>query len=246
MPDQRALPYQADLRWLGKIRGAARARYRDDRLDLSGCGEKIRKLIADAVAADGIQILVKEVQLFSPEFDEKIAELKTSDAKASEMEHAIRHEINVRVEENPAFYQSLRKRLEEIIEQHRLERLDAAEQLKLLTSLREEIQGEQTWAEDIGLEARGYAIYGLLEQARPMMVKEETAAYNAANRDLASLIDESVEPFTELVDWWEKDDVQRQMRSKIKRHLRASGVGSDAVESLASNIVDLAKVRADR
>ena len=45
------------------------------------------------------------------------------------------------------------------------------------------------------------------------------------NRDLASLIDESVEPFTELVDWWEKDDVQRQMRSKIKRHLRASGVG---------------------
>ena len=246
LPDQRALPYQADLRWLGKIRGAARARYRDDRLDLSGCGEKVRKLIADAVAADGIQILVQEVQLFSPEFDEKIAELKTNDAKASEMEHAIRHEINVRVEENPAFYQSLRKRLEEIIEQHRLERLDAAEQLKLFRSLREEIQGEQTRAKDIGLEARGYAIYGLLEQARPMMVKEETAAYNAANRDLASLIDESVEPFTELVDWWEKDDVQRQMRSKIKRHLRASGVGSDAVESLASNIVDLAKVRADR
>ena len=41
------------------------------------------------------------------------------------MEHAIRHEINVRVEENPAFYPSLRERLEEIIEQQRLERLDA-------------------------------------------------------------------------------------------------------------------------
>ena len=48
------------------------------------------------------------------------------------MEHAIRHEINVRVEENPAFYQSLRERLEEIIEQQRLERLDAAKQLSLL------------------------------------------------------------------------------------------------------------------
>ena len=106
-------------------------RYRDDQLDLSGCGEKVRKLIADAVAADGIEILVKEVQLFSPEFDEKIEALKTDDAKASEMEHAIRHEINIRVEENPVFYQSLRERLEEIIEQHRLERLDAAEQLKL-------------------------------------------------------------------------------------------------------------------
>ena len=113
------------------------------RLDLSGCGEKVRQLIADAVVADGIEILVKEVQLFSPEFDEKVEALQSDDAKASEMEHAIRHEINVRVEENPAFYQSLRQRLEEIIEQRRLERLDDAQQLSLLNSLREELKGEQ-------------------------------------------------------------------------------------------------------
>lgn len=132
LPDPRALAYHADLRWLGKIRGTARARYRDDRLDLSGCGEKVRALIADAVAADGIQILVKEVQLFSPEFDEKVDALATDDTKASEMEYAIRHEISVRAAENPAFYQSLRERLEEIIAERRQERLDAARQLELL------------------------------------------------------------------------------------------------------------------
>ena len=246
LPDRRALPYRGDLLWLGKIRGAAAARYRDDRLDLSGCGEKVRKLIADAVAADGIEILVKEVQLFSPEFDEKVAALRTDEARASEMEHAIRHEINVRIEENPVFYQSLRERLEEIIEHHRLERIDAAEQLKLFTNLKDEIQGEQNRAEDIGLDARGFAIYGLLEQARPMVVEEKKVEYNAANRDLASLIDESVAPFTDIVDWWEKDDVQRQMRRGIKRHLRAGGLGSEAVEKLATDIVDLTKVRADR
>ena len=156
LPDQRALAYHADLRWLGKIRGTARARYRDDRLDLSGCGEKVRKLIADAVVADGIQILVKEVQLFSPEFEEKVAALATDDAKASEMEHAIRHEINVRVEENPVFYQSLRERLEEIIAERRQERMDAAEQLSLLSSLRDDLKAEQTRAQDIGLDARGF------------------------------------------------------------------------------------------
>ena len=246
LPDQRALAYNADLRWLGKIRGTARARYRDDRLDLSGCGEKVRKLIADAVAADGIQILVKEVQLFSPEFDERVDALRTDDAKASEMEHAIRHEINVRVEENPVFYQSLRERLEEIIEQRRQERLDAAEQLSLLNSLRDELQGEQAHARDIGLDARGFAIYGLLEQRRPMAARGEEAVYNVANRDLASLIDEEIAPFTELVDWWQKEDVQRQMRSKIKRQLRASGMATDAIESLAADIVDLAKVRTDQ
>ncbi len=169
------------MRWLGKIRGTARARYRDDRLDLSGCGEKVRQLIADAVVADGIEILVKEVQLFSPEFDEKVEALESDEAKASEMEHAIRHEINVRVEENPAFYQSLRQRLEEIIEQRRAERVDAAQQLSLLNSLREELKGEQTQAQDIGLDARGFAIYGLLKEGRPIQAGEKTATYNAAN-----------------------------------------------------------------
>ena len=246
LPDRRALAYHADLRWLGKIRGTARARYRDDRLDLSGCGEKVRKLIADAVVADGIEILVKEVQLFSQEFDERVEALATDDAKASEMEHAIRHEINVRVEENPVFYQSLRERLEEIIEQRRQERLDAAQQLKLLNDLREELQGEQSQADEMELDARGFAIYGLLEKQRPPRVKDRTATYDAANRDLASLIDEAVTPFTDLVDWQQKDDVQRQMRSRIKRQLRAGGIDDETVESLATDIVDLAKVRTDR
>ena len=162
------------------------------------------------------------------------------------MEHAIRHEISVRLEENPAFYRSLRERLEAIIEERRQERLDAARQLSLLNSLREELKGEQTRARDIGLDARGFAIYGLLERQRPMPVREDAAPYDVVNRDLASLIDEEVAPFTELVDWWQKDDLQRQMRSRIKRRLRAGGVEADAVESLAADIVDLAKVRTDR
>ena len=309
LPDPRALAYRGDLQWLGKIRGAARARYRDERLDLSGCGEKVRTLVAGAVAADGIEVLVKEVRLFSPEFEEKLDALGTDAAKASEMEHAIRHEINVRVEENPALYQSLREKLEAIIEERRLERLDAARQLSLLDGLREEMKGERTLARAAGLGARGFAIYGLLERClperqrlegdlperslpqpqrlegrlperrvserqrlegdlpgrnlsqpqpqQPMAVGEEAAPYdatacNARGRapaslaDLASLIDQEVAPFTELVDWWQKDDVQRRMRSRIKRRLRAARVDADAVESLAADIVDLARVRAGR
>ena len=243
LPDRRALVYHADLRWLGKIRSAARARYRDDRLDLSGCGEKVRALIADAVSTAGVEILVKEVQLFSPEFDEKIEALSTDEARASEMEHAIRHEISTRLEENPAFYQSLRERLEAIIDERRQQRLDAAEQLTLLISLREEAKGEQNQAQDIGLDARGFAIYGLLKEQRPSKIEEQSVTYDTANRDLASALDEAIEPFTNLVDWWDKEDLQRQMRQTIKQHLRARGIAGDDVEALAAGIVDLAKVR---
>ena len=37
------------------------------------------------------------------------------------MEHAIRHEIHVKLDENPAFYASLRERLEKIIEDRKPE-----------------------------------------------------------------------------------------------------------------------------
>ena len=270
LPDPRALPYRGDLLWLGKIRGAAQARYRDDRLDLSGCGEKVRRLIDSAVVADGIQILVKEVRIFSTEFDEKIEALKTDDAKASEMEHAIRHEINVRVEENPGFYRSLRERLEEIIRERREERIDAAQQLALFNSLREDLQSERAQAQDIGLNPRAFAIYGLLERQRqPMQVRDATAAYrlgeatagqpsfspkeagetatdpDAAKRDLASRIDEAIAPFTAMVDWRQKDDEQRRMRMAIKGCLRGSGVDRPTMEALTAEIVDLARTRTE-
>ena len=270
LPDPRALPYRGDLRWLGKIRGAAQARYRDDRLDLSGCGEKVRQLIDSAVVADGIQILVKQVQIFSTEFEEKIEALKTDDAKASEMEHAIRHEINLRVDENPGFYQSLRERLEQIIRERREERMDAAQQLALLNSLRKDLQGERAQAQDIGLNPRAFAIYGLLgKQRRPLQAHDATTTYrlgetttdqpsfspkeagevatdpDAAKRDLASRIDEAIAPFTAMVDWQQKDDEQRRMRVAIKGCLRRSGVDSPTIEALTAKIVDLARTRTD-
>ena len=149
-------------------------------------------------------------------------------------------------EENPVFYQSLRERLEDIIERRRQEQVDDAQQLSLLNHLREEMKGEQTRARDIGLDARSYAIYGLLEQKRPMTVREKPAAYNVANRDLASRIDGAVTPFTDLIDWQQKQDLQREMRREIKQQLRDSGTADEVVESLTTDIVNLAKARGDR
>ena len=115
-----------------------------------------------------------------------------------------------------------------------------------LSSLRDEVKGEQAKAEDLGLNPRGYAIYGLLEKRQSSLGDEGAAPHNGALGNLASTIDEVIEPFTELVDWHQKDDVQRQMRSRIKGQLRASEFEPEAMESLTADIVDLAKVRHHR
>ena len=241
LPDPKALPYADDLKWLGKIRGRARAKLRDDHLDLSGCGEKVRQLIEGAIHADGIQILVSQVSLFSKEFEERLEKLKSDEAKASEMEHAIKHEIHVHLDENPAFYESLRERLEKILEDRRLERISSAEQLLLFQKLREEAEQPHQAAANLGLDETAFAIYGVLEKSGASLVGE-----GDVQKGLASVIGEEVQKYTSVVDWQNKEDLKRQMRRDVGRKLRRSGVDTDASVELAEDIVDLARARFGR
>lgn len=240
LPDPAALPYAADARWLGKIRGVAAAKFRDDRLDISDCGAKVRKLIEDAVIAERIEILVKRVSLFTPDFDKKIKELKSDEARASEMEHAIRHEIHVKLEEDPAFYESLREKLEKIIADRRERRVEAAKQLHLFETLLSEMRGHAEAAAELGFDETGLAVYGLLRGKRAEGPVDE------AKKELTELILEQVESHVTIVDWVHKDDVQREVRRVLKRQLKAAGYPADKIESLTGDIVDLMKVRRGR
>jgi type I restriction enzyme R subunit len=247
LPDPRAMSYRDDMRWLGKIRQAASSRYRDDKLDISDCGAKVRQLIEDAIVADGIQILVAKVALFSKEFDQKLDALKSDEARASTMEHAIKHEIHVKLDENPVFYQSLRQRLEEIIADRKAERIDAADQLKLFDRLMTEMKGVAEAATDMGLTDTGFAIYGLLQrELAPLKAAEPALQYNESAKELASLLDEAIEPHTAIIDWTQKAEVQKEMRKQVKRQLRAAQVDPEKAERLAATIVDLAKARKGR
>jgi type I restriction enzyme R subunit len=250
LPDPRALPYVADARWLGKIRGTAAAKYRDGKLDISDCGAKVRELIEEAVIAEGIQILVKQISLFTPEFEEKLKTLKSDEARASEMEHAIKNEIHVKLDENPAFFRSLRERLEQIIDDRKAKRIDAAQQLKLFEALTKEIRGHGDAAEQAGLSETGFAIYGLIAEPKPLMLAEPKGPtygkVDEAKKELASILEEQLSPQVAIVDWHHKDDVQREMRRLIKRQLRAAGYPTNKIDSVAESVVDLLKRRGGR
>lgn len=247
LPDARALPYVGDARWLGKIRGAAAAKYRDEKIDISDCGAKVRALIEEAVIAEGIQILVKQVSLFTPEFEDKLKALKSDEARASEMEHAIKKEIHVKLDENPVFFVSLRERLEQIISDKKAKRVDAAQQLKLFDALTKDLRGHADAAERLGLTETGFAIYGLLVQPKGTRAAELQAAYGAktddAKKELAALLEEQLDAQVAIVDWANKDDVQREMRRLIKRQLRAASYPSDTIDAVAESIVNLLKRR---
>ena len=68
MPDAAANPFHADLKSLGKVVIGCRNRYRDEQLDIVGCGEKIRDLIEEHVSATGVDPHVTPTKIFDVEF----------------------------------------------------------------------------------------------------------------------------------------------------------------------------------
>ena len=241
LPDPRALPYRQDLIWLGKIRGTAQTRFEGKPPDIGDCGAKVRKLIEEAVIAEGIQILVKEVSIFSSDFDDKVNQLRSPESQASEMEHALKHEIHVHMDENPAFYGSLLEKLEKLIEARQKHRMEAAKRLELLKGMLREIRSVSNVAAEAGMDEFAHAVYGLLEPS--FKVAEPRVKYDAGTKELAELLVEAIQTDLKIIDWSSKENVQKVMRQKLKKQLLAGRIEPSRIENIAQGIVNLARAR---
>ena len=118
LPDAAANPFLQDLKRLGKISVGARNLYRDEQLNIAGAGEKVRELIEEHVYSTGIDPKIPPVDLLAGNYEEVLGGYKSSRAKASEIENAIKHHIKVNIEDDPEYYKNLSERLEDIIKKH--------------------------------------------------------------------------------------------------------------------------------
>jgi type I restriction enzyme R subunit len=115
LPRPEALPYTADAKRLAHIYARARNRYKDTPVLGKDVGAKVRKLIDDHVVCLGIDPKVPPIQLGDGDFASHVAAQASDRAKASEMEHAIRHHIRKHLDEDPVLYQRLSERLHDLL-----------------------------------------------------------------------------------------------------------------------------------
>ncbi|MCA1011766.1 type I restriction endonuclease subunit R [Halobacillus halophilus] len=235
MPNPIAKPYLSDLQWLGKIRKLAKSRYHvEDGMDISDCGEKVRKLIEEHIYASSPNILFEPIDILSNRFDEKLEEIKSPEAKAAEMEHAIKHEIRIKLEENPVHYTSLKERLEELIDKRRERQMSIDELLEEYKDIREEMRNTAEESKEHGFEPKQYPFFQLLE-------KELSDHGEESVKELTHIITDVIRSYA-VIDWTEKDDVKREMRKRIKKQLRASNCPGKQVENVARQVMSLAEV----
>jgi len=239
MPDPVVDLYLEDFKFLGTIREGARNLYRDERLSLKDCSKKVEELIHAHIETSGMENILEPISITAPDFHEKLEIKGSSSAKASHVEYAIRQTITEKTAMDPVFYGSLKDRLEEIIEEYRKERKDEAQLLIDLMELGNKEKERETFARSLGLEdAREFSFYGLLSSFRETMFSDSDEKQVAFTKEIIQVIKDK-----RVIDWVEREDIQKEMRRKIKRLLKSNECPEDKVEPLTREIVSLARIQ---
>ena len=244
LPNRAAHAYRVPARRFGYILAVAKERYKDEALNLRGAGEKIRRLINEHLISLGINPKVPPVELLDSEFVQKLDKNSGGDdeAKASEMEHAIRKHCTVHHDEDPAFYGSLSEKVEALITQHRDDWSRLAEELEKLRG--EAIVGRQSGEEGMSREATTFFqhIVNEVYVGAEIPVRDRTKL-QALMEALVVLLQETIGS----LGFWQNADKQRRLRGEIMKALILSGIDAvkDKHERIAVEIMSLAKNRHD-
>lgn len=240
LPDPKGLeePYASDLKWLARLRVVARRAHYQEPFDPKDYGAKVGEIINKHLSVDGVEQLLAKRDILDPAFKQHLGSLASAEAKAAEIEHAIKHEIHVHRDENPTAYASLWEQLERIVNERREARISAAAALARLEEIADGVSDARagTSGKANGLSGTAGAILPFLDGTAADGMRAGTAT------DMAN----ALERFAMVVDWQHKEDVQRQMRRAIKERLRPLGMEAGQIEAATAKVMDVARARLAR
>jgi len=244
LPHQAAHPYRVPAKRFGYILRVAKERYKDTSLSLGDAGQKVKDLINDHLISLGINPMVPPVELLADDFIENLHKHAggNAEAKASEMEHAIRKHCTVHHDEDPAFYKSLSEKVANLIDKYQDQWELLADELEKLRA--EAIEGRQSGEDGMSKEATTFFSHIANEAFADGKVPKEA---KAEMKKLMEAIVDTLQDSIGSIDFWTNADKQKKTRSEIKTALTLTGIKElkQNRERVAVEIMKLAKNRHD-
>lgn len=241
LPHPSGNPYRGPARRLGYLLRMIKERYKDESLNISDAGGKVRALINEHLIDLGINPRIPPVELMSPDFLARVGHHSggNAEAKASEMEHAIRKHCTVRFDEDPAFYKKLSEKLDKLIEDHRNQWNLLAREMESL--IQEARQGRATDESGLGRKAAAF-----VDHVADLAFDGEVPEPH--RKKFGSLMVEVVETLQstiDIIDFWRKPIEVKRLKGDVGTALLLSGIPQLAEhhERIAVEIVKLAEKR---
>jgi type I restriction enzyme R subunit len=244
LPHASAQPYRVPAKRFGYILQVTKERYKDASLQLGDAGAKVKALINEHLISLGINPKVAPVELLAEDFLQRLHDHAggNSEAKASEMEHAIRKHCTVHHDEDPSFYKRLSEKVDALIEQHHDQWDLLAEKLAELRT--EAAQGRQQGEDGMSREATTF--YEHIVQvgfAGGPVLPGDKPALKALMESLVELLQDTIGS----IDFWQSPDKQKRLRGEIKAAIGKTNLThlKTQRERVAVEVMKLAKNRHD-
>jgi type I restriction enzyme R subunit len=245
LPHASAQSFRVPAKRFGYILQVAKERYKDESLQLGAAGEKVKALINEHLVSLGINPKVPSVELLAEDFLQRLQQHAggNDEAKASEMEHAIRKHCTVHHDEDPAFYKKLSEKVDALIERHHDEWDLLVEKLEELRT--EAVAGRKQGVEGLGTEASTfYEHLAEVAYGSSAVPSADLPAFKALMATLVELLQDTIGS----IDFWQSADKQKRLRGEIKTAIARAGLEVVLAqrERVAVEVMKLAKNRHDQ
>ncbi|WP_198134499.1 type I restriction endonuclease subunit R [Geotalea uraniireducens] len=242
LPHASGHPYRGPARRFGYLLRMVKERYKDDSLDISDAGEKVKALINEHLIDLGINPKIPPIELLSDDFISNVQKHSQGnpEAKASEMEHAIRKHCTIHFDEDPAFYKRLSEKLEKLIQEHKNQWEVLAEGYE---QLRSEALAGRTDAEE-GLTREATTFYDYVVQLAFENGEVPGNHRHQLKRLMAGIV-EMLQGTIGIIDFWKKPIEVKKLRGNIDTEILLTEIPQliDKHERIAVEIVKLAEKR---
>lgn len=239
LPRPQASPFVGPAKLFGTIQVQTRLHYRDTAdgdFDPRKYKDKVRALVDEHITVLDLAQKIAPIRITDVDFSAQISQVTSARTKASEMEHAIRHHIREHHNEDPAYYQKLSDRIDEILDKLG----EKWDQLVLaFEDVVAEVRTGPTDADDTGLDpATELPFRNQLADSVSSSAPDSSDRLNALTRAVV----EQVRNDIAVVGFWENPVKQDQMRKELKGLLDDSDLFTfEELDALAVSLVDVAK-----
>jgi type I restriction enzyme R subunit len=215
LPRKEALDYLQDWRSFTEINILANKHFRDDRFSMKGIPKKLRGIADEYLKSKGIEEKVAPISIIADDFQKNVKTKKREKTKAAEVEHAIRHYIDVNIDEDPELFASFSQALEEILKNFQGNWKIIYEELE---KLREKIKNREK-EETFGLDRKKQMPFFRIFKAEIFDNRELNEDEIAENVNLTQHIYNLVKTELQLTGFWESIPAQLKLKAELQKLL---------------------------
>jgi type I restriction enzyme R subunit len=232
-PARQALDFMSDYNALSEINVLAGKHFRDERLSMKGIPPKLRAITDQYLESKSIDQKIEPISILDEDFEKNVGKRNRTKTKAAEVEHAIRHHLDIELDDDPDLQASFAEALAQILQDFHDNWKKIYEELEKLRERIKSASKEPTY----GLHRKKQMpffrsfkreIFGLTEN-KPIqsgMVAEPSAPYGLTEEERVSILVDltqqvflSVERELKLAGFWESIPARNKLKADIQTTL---------------------------